>query len=62
MKNRTPEELARLVGYLAGIILGVVLVVIGAIRSDWELIGAGLPLAGLGTLASRNVPASGDVE
>lgn len=57
-QQRTPEEIARLAGYLAGLALGVIMVVVGVIRGDWQLIGAGLPLAGLSTVASRNVPAT----
>ena len=62
MKNRTPEEIARLVGYLAGIAVGVLLIVLGALRGDWQLIGAGLPLVGVSALASRHVPATATIE
>lgn len=46
-----PTETARMIGYLAGLALGLFFAVYGALTGDTALIGAGLALVGVGGTA-----------
>lgn len=51
-----PNEIARLVGYLAALALGLFMAVWGVIHGDPTLAATGIALATTGTVAGANVP------
>lgn len=55
MKNLTPAQLTRLVGYLAATALGLFMAVWGVVHGDTALIGTGVTLAATGSVAGANV-------
>lgn len=55
MKNLTPAQITRLVGYLAAVLLGVFMVVWGVVHSDAGLVTTGLALVTTGGVAGANV-------
>lgn len=55
----TIEALARLIGYLAAVGLGVYMTVHGVQHDSPDLVTSGIALVGVGGLASANVPRTG---
>ena len=49
-------QIARLVGYLAGVGLGIFMTVRGVLDHDPALVTSGIALVGVGGLAGANVP------
>lgn len=50
------NALARLIGYIAAVLLGLFMTVWGVIHTDPALVATGLALVGVGGVAGANVP------
>lgn len=58
MQNATASEWARIILYIAGVVVGLFIIVYAVlpVETDWALIGLGLAMAGMGGTATAFVP------